>query len=215
MIRRPPRSTLFPYTDALPIFGDTPIVEKMPPVQRDEEIYAGLHRDEHNRHIRLVGDEPELSLHVLWFRVAHDAQDRKSTRLNSSHSQISYAVFCLKKKSSNCPLGACCDPSNIRCSRRWASPVRPGRSSREPTRYIRCTATIGAARSSWCTTRSPLASVCVRTGKRSAVVGAVSVTSFSVDVGRAAARLRTRKRRARGAANLTPAPGRRPRPATC
>src|SRR2546430_12524869 len=125
MIRRPPRSTLFPYTDALPIFGDTPIVEKMPPVQRDEEIYAGLHRDEHNRHIRLVGDEPELSLHVLWFRVAHDAQDRKSTRLNSSHSQISYAVFCLKKKSANCPGATPNSP--LRARRAFRSlPCGPG-----------------------------------------------------------------------------------------
>src|SRR5438270_10077257 len=66
MIRRPPRSTLFPYTsssDLLP--GNEPL-----------------------------GDRQLTELDVL---LPHP-EDRKSTRLNSSHSQISYAVFCLKKK---------------------------------------------------------------------------------------------------------------------
>src|SRR6266853_4803355 len=65
MIRRPPRSTLFPYTTLFrSLSGDT---------------LAGME----------AGHMPAL-LHLLG--------DRKSTRLNSSHSQISYAVFCLKKK---------------------------------------------------------------------------------------------------------------------
>src|SRR5688572_31137672 len=68
MIRRPPRSTLFPYTT---LFRSRP-----PPDRRS----AGL------------GRPGALA------RRAHPHPDRKSTRLNSSHSQISYAVFCLKKK---------------------------------------------------------------------------------------------------------------------
>src|SRR3712207_8181050 len=87
MIRRPPRSTLFPYTtlfrsrvhvlrtwaglvdvapDASPIIGRTPI----------EQLY----------------------LNCGWGTGGFKATDRKSTRLNSSHANISYAVFCLKKK---------------------------------------------------------------------------------------------------------------------
>src|SRR2546430_5090093 len=72
MIRRPPRSTLFPYTT---LFRS-----------RIEEI--GLHR---------VLEKIEVC-EVVFVAVAEQRLDRKSTRLNSSHSQISYAVFCLKKK---------------------------------------------------------------------------------------------------------------------
>src|SRR2546430_3950673 len=68
MIRRPPRSTLFPYTNALPISADE----------------------------REAGRRAILNFGFDLDRAPH--QDRKSTRLNSSHSQISYAVFCLKKK---------------------------------------------------------------------------------------------------------------------
>src|SRR2546430_7070009 len=78
MIRRPPRSTLFPYTTlfrsslALGLYSFT--LPRTPP-------------------LREPGQQPRLA-HLLGL----DALDRKSTRLNSSHSQISYAVFCLKKK---------------------------------------------------------------------------------------------------------------------
>src|SRR2546430_7156629 len=81
MIRRPPRSTLFPYTT---LFRS-----------HFTRIRPGLARhDIHHR--RLAGavrsdDRPQ-------FAFLNDERDRKSTRLNSSHSQISYAVFCLKKK---------------------------------------------------------------------------------------------------------------------
>src|SRR2546430_7961034 len=71
MIRRPPRSTLFPYTT---LFRSV--------VRRAHRVSRGLHVRVHPR--RRGGEAP--------------ARDRKSTRLNSSHSQISYAVFCLKKK---------------------------------------------------------------------------------------------------------------------
>src|SRR2546430_5719425 len=76
MIRRPPRSTLFPYTT---LFRSVEIV-------RDPagQLADGLHL---------------LRLAQLVFQVTLGGHvDRKSTRLNSSHSQISYAVFCLKKK---------------------------------------------------------------------------------------------------------------------
>src|SRR2546428_10057558 len=71
MIRRPPRSTLFPYTT---LFRSPPI-HPVPVDGRDQLV------DE-----RLRGE------------AGHDELDRKSTRLNSSHDQMSYAVFCLKKK---------------------------------------------------------------------------------------------------------------------
>src|SRR2546430_17613621 len=72
MIRRPPRSTLFPYTTLFRSLMSEPA--QQPPQPR------GI-----GAHALVVGHD----LHLL---------DRKSTRLNSSHSQISYAVFCLKKK---------------------------------------------------------------------------------------------------------------------
>src|SRR2546427_8912660 len=78
MIRRPPRSTLFPYTT---LFRSV-VVRRKP-----HEI--GEHRVSQIRH--------DLVRHPA-YRVVGEVRDRKSTRLNSSHSQISYAVFCLKKK---------------------------------------------------------------------------------------------------------------------
>src|SRR2546430_6745447 len=92
MIRRPPRSTLFPYTTlfrslgrttALPsrnvhIFGPSvsPILYRLEGKAREEYLMPVIRGDKRSCF----------------------AQDRKSTRLNSSHSQISYAAFCLKKK---------------------------------------------------------------------------------------------------------------------
>src|SRR5690349_24517964 len=68
VIRRPPRSTLFPYTTLF-------------------------------RSLQLGSGEGEMEGHLPWGNeVAHGPTDRKSTRLNSSHVEISYAVFCLKKK---------------------------------------------------------------------------------------------------------------------
>src|SRR5690348_18132183 len=88
MIRRPPRSTLFPYTT----------------------LFRSLRRHRRRRSRRLEG-APENHLaggrlqharhrdvDVLANQLARVVQDRKSTRLNSSHPSISYAVFCLKKK---------------------------------------------------------------------------------------------------------------------
>src|SRR5688572_31071724 len=67
VIRRPPRSTLFPYTT----------------------LFRSLRRRIDAEQVDLRRDRPD---------GRHHRRDRKSTRLNSSHSQISYAVFCLKKK---------------------------------------------------------------------------------------------------------------------
>src|SRR5688572_30885135 len=87
MIRRPPRSTLFPYTT---LFRSSLRPFPLPGSRRRGG--EGLSS------IRT----PRLDLHVLLHRLARATdrlpRDRKSTRLNSSHSQISYAVFCLKKK---------------------------------------------------------------------------------------------------------------------
>src|SRR2546427_8070468 len=78
MIRRPPRSTLFPYTT---LFRSRTVeAEGRRQVAQPLRAQAG----------RQTGDRHEI--------VGGIDRDRKSTRLNSSHSQISYAVFCLKKK---------------------------------------------------------------------------------------------------------------------
>src|SRR2546422_7193020 len=85
MIRRPPRSTLFPYTT---LFRSRDVGElRVKESNRLELIAANL---------RAVGVEAEARGNDL--HVCGAARDRKSTRLNSSHGYISYAVFCLKKK---------------------------------------------------------------------------------------------------------------------
>src|SRR5690349_23497394 len=80
MIRRPPRSTLFPYTTLF----------------RSPAFSNGLDPDTTEGAIDLVYSLPNF--HVEYVRVEPPGIDRKSTRLNSSHVEISYAVFCLKKK---------------------------------------------------------------------------------------------------------------------
>src|SRR2546430_2637033 len=82
MIRRPPRSTLFPYTT---LFRS---------VRVDRDGNLGAVAGERLVH-RIVHDFVDEMVEPA---RRHRAEDRKSTRLNSSHSQISYAVFCLKKK---------------------------------------------------------------------------------------------------------------------
>src|SRR3989442_5964987 len=79
MIRRPPRSTLFPYTT---LFRSA------------------------------ASDLPGHYDVITTFDVIHDERDRKSTRLNSSHVRISYAVFCLKKKKKT--------NSRIQCTHTWS-----------------------------------------------------------------------------------------------
>src|SRR5688572_31826780 len=101
MLRRPPRSTLFPYTT---LFRSRVAGGVLPGVTRARVLVAcaaaGIPWAE--RTISLA----ELRMADEWFitsaaRGVVPAVDRKSTRLNSSHSQISYAVFCLKKKNKN------------------------------------------------------------------------------------------------------------------
>src|SRR2546430_12309180 len=77
MIRRPPRSTLFSYTTLI--------------------------RSRYETAVAYAQDHPEADRLLSFIVSAADPGDRKSTRLNSSHSQISYAVFCLKKKKNTTP----------------------------------------------------------------------------------------------------------------
>src|SRR2546430_6874263 len=76
MIRRPPRSTLFPYTT----------------------LFRSLHGHDVARPVLLRDQHDPVREDLTEGPRGSDGRDRKSTRLNSSHSQISYAVFCLKKK---------------------------------------------------------------------------------------------------------------------
>src|SRR2546426_7134557 len=93
MIRRPPRSTLFPYTTLFRSVGALPgrIIHAL---QRCETRNPLLMLDEVEEMGADVRGDPTAAL----LEVLDQAQDRKSTRLNSSHLVISYAVFCLKKK---------------------------------------------------------------------------------------------------------------------
>src|SRR3712207_8280995 len=98
MIRRPPRSTLFPYTTlfrsrAVALRGDAfvPVVERLRSRLARELLGPWVL----SRGLVEVGvDDDRRSADVV---LARRAQDRKSTRLNSSHANISYAVFCLQK----------------------------------------------------------------------------------------------------------------------
>src|SRR2546426_2379232 len=90
MIRRPPRSTLFPYTT---LFRSVPLVVRAGRIGRGR-----AHRivaEEGAARLGIVGDATQGGVSG---RAAGEPPDRKSTRLNSSHLVISYAVFCLKKK---------------------------------------------------------------------------------------------------------------------
>src|SRR5689334_23988995 len=101
MIRRPPRSTLFPYTTLFrssPKVGDPPEASNMRLVGMSDlqarSAYQPTIHKQGDRFIAYIGHHggtPEVPKPL----------DRKSTRLNSSHSSISYAVFCLKKKKHN------------------------------------------------------------------------------------------------------------------
>src|SRR2546426_7135991 len=93
MIRRPPRSTLFPYTTLFRSpAGQRQVGDRPPLVLRVDARVQHIQRLDR---LGLPGDirVPDLE--------PAQPQDRKSTRLNSSHLVISYAVFCLKKKKTN------------------------------------------------------------------------------------------------------------------
>src|SRR2546429_7257451 len=86
MIRRPPRSTLFPYTTLF----------RSPRRLVTHRGASGRRRRRHHRDRRAPGRQGQNAFTNTWAQG-----DRKSTRLNSSHGYISYAVFCLKKKNKN------------------------------------------------------------------------------------------------------------------
>src|SRR3712207_7949647 len=96
MIRRPPRSTLFPYTTLF---------------RSDVQIFVIGFVKELDKEGGLIRKSPREKAVNLLERLAKETggrlfipEDRKSTRLNSSHANISYAVFCLKKKKKNSSL---------------------------------------------------------------------------------------------------------------
>src|SRR5256885_12395327 len=92
MIRRPPRSTLFPYTT---LFRSN-LTHKLIRAGYSPVLARAL--VEHMPQDLSAGDAVRWLMQVLERNLRTDAEDRKSTRLNSSHLVISYAVFCLKKK---------------------------------------------------------------------------------------------------------------------
>src|SRR3712207_8612892 len=96
MIRRPPRSTLFPYTtlfrsEARQIKGpDGEILH--PDAKAGDQVYEDVTPPQFGR------IAAQTAKQVVMQKLRDAERDRKSTRLNSSHANISYAVFCLKKK---------------------------------------------------------------------------------------------------------------------
>src|SRR2546422_6452242 len=95
MIRRPPRSTLFPYTTLFRSGGLLSLVLAQDSGKRGIKIGCGLNPRFTKRFVRTV---KESCLDRMILFGEESLRDRKSTRLNSSHGYISYAVFCLKKK---------------------------------------------------------------------------------------------------------------------
>src|SRR3712207_8494634 len=93
MIRRPPRSTLFPYTTLFRsrglIYKTRDTHPRFEVVDTDYGVLVGARRD---------AEEDSYYWRITQFLMPFYQIDRKSTRLNSSHANISYAVFCLKKK---------------------------------------------------------------------------------------------------------------------
>src|SRR2546421_7970099 len=90
MIRRPPRSTLFPYTTLFRSYASAASSPPTRPATAPAHVFLGESTG--------ASFGPPTSAPPAIAQVSHIHVDRKSTRLNSSHDQISYAVFCLKKK---------------------------------------------------------------------------------------------------------------------
>src|SRR3712207_8371653 len=102
MIRRPPRSTLFPYTT---LFRSEPVwaigTGEVATPDDAQEVCGALRQWLAER----FGPDAAAGVRILYggsVKAANTAGDRKSTRLNSSHANISYAVFCLKQKDGRC-----------------------------------------------------------------------------------------------------------------
>src|SRR3712207_8575979 len=94
MIRRPPRSTLFPYTT---LFRSSPVVCLFIG-EDDRGFILGTFYTEVNQTPETASREKIILHYPGGGSITLNKKDRKSTRLNSSHANISYAVFCLKKK---------------------------------------------------------------------------------------------------------------------
>src|SRR3712207_8611993 len=102
MIRRPPRSTLFPYTT---LFRSREVLEQTERGERDADRRGAEEHERHRGGHAAADEEQDVSRAEGRERPAlhqqqvgerrHEEEDRKSTRLNSSHANISYAVFCL------------------------------------------------------------------------------------------------------------------------
>src|SRR3712207_8937939 len=104
MIRRPPRSTLFPYTT---------LFRSVPPPRPSKSLRANLATARRSGFVVRTGSDwtSARAMAEAWARARFGDEvwiaDRKSTRLNSSHANISYAVFCLKKKKRNTSNDIC------------------------------------------------------------------------------------------------------------
>src|SRR3712207_8945611 len=97
MIRRPPRSTLFPYTTLFRSQQDPYAAYNLNPADQC------LRNIQHAQGSEYIG-EYNVQIDGEYNVQIEESEDRKSTRLNSSHANISYAVFCLKKKKINLSL---------------------------------------------------------------------------------------------------------------
>src|SRR3712207_7560565 len=131
MIRRPPRSTLFPYTtlfrSVLPAAGAVGQRAEHPGGRQAAHLGEGGDADAQlDRVVRL----PAAALLRAQFVVAEQL-DRKSTRLNSSHANISYAVFCLKKKFSM-PFDITPTTSHLRRTHYWLAILAEDATAIEP-----------------------------------------------------------------------------------
>src|SRR3712207_7260097 len=99
MIRRPPRSTLFPYTT---LFRSLRLEDRL-----GHEVLGRDHLERPLLAAELVLEHlRDVRVHLAERAVEEVLGDRKSTRLNSSHANISYAVFCLKKKKKRDPCSS-------------------------------------------------------------------------------------------------------------
>src|SRR5258707_2671480 len=95
MIRRPPRSTLFPYTT---LFRSPVVMRVRVDETRRRNFARSIHFDVGFGAIEPADFRDAVAAHADIAKIGRLDRDRKSTRLNSSHANISYAVFCLKKK---------------------------------------------------------------------------------------------------------------------
>src|SRR3712207_8793117 len=100
MIRRPPRSPLFPYTTLFRSEGAAQHEQRRDGPGREQGKRQRRRQEEQQLVLQRPEGDPPDDGHLAGGGEAHHV-DRKSTRLNSSHANISYAVFCLKKKKNN------------------------------------------------------------------------------------------------------------------